>query len=383
MKILFFSYFYKGANFSGGPVYSVSALTERLVKRGYSVDVITSDFCRDIGDDVIHSYVDAGVKVHVMRSEPILPSWVPLKSNMLRKFPALKQWLSVNSKDYDVVIVRNTYFPQLGLISSSFSNARLYYYGAGELNPERVKIGFWKKYPYLKLIELPALKKFSGIISLTKGEERDYQCWKLSNPILKIPNGIDAFNVDVGKNKKVDIDKVVISFFGRIHPSKGIFDLLKALESIHSKNWYLQIAGSLEEPEKDEFYEALSRLPDDNVNYMGCLIAAEDKQKFLLESDVFVLPTAAEGMSIALLEAMVSGNLIVTTEGSNMAEIINNGCGYICEKNSNSVKNTLEDVLALTPSEIDSTKERSIKVAKENFLWDSIVEKFESEIIKI
>lgn len=378
MKVLIFSYFYKGANFSGGPTYSVPALAERLVRLGIEVDVATSDIARDALDGDIIEYVDNKVRVHVFKTTDRLPDWIPVKSLMFKRFPALGDWLDKSVGKYDVVIVRNTYFPHLKKIVNFFSGTTTIYYAAGELNFNRVKSGLLKKLPYLLFYEIPSINKFKKIISLTDGELSDYKFWRLTPPIEVVPNGIEDFtpeSCDIESCRKGGV--LNFCFFGRIHDTKGIFELLSAFHALSDRPVKLSIAGSIEKGEQERFHSELNRLADVvDVSYVGCITSSEEKYQFLREQDIFVLPTAAEGMSIALLEAMIAGNLIVTTPGSNMQHYIDGVCGFICDKNIDDLTALLKRVETMTSDEILLMKQKSRDIARKNFLWDTVVNRF-------
>ena len=229
MRILFFSFFYKGAKFSGGPIYSVSSLAERLADRGHEVHVVTSDYCRELSKLF---YIDNGVTIHVFKTRSLVPEWSPVKSEMLRTYVGLNDWIEQHNDDFDVVIVRNTYHPHLSDIVCNFKNAKKLYYGAGELNWNRVLIGKWKKYLYLKFIEIPSIRKFDYIVCLTPREKHDYKFWKLKNDTVIIPNGIDVPSDFKGQYTS---EEIRFCYFGRVHSSKGIYELLEAfmLSLIH------------------------------------------------------------------------------------------------------------------------------------------------------
>lgn len=102
-------------------------------------------------------------------------------------------------------------------------------------------------------------------------------------------------------------------FVGRLHPQKGLDVLLKAFQQLlqqHSAGSIcLQLLG--EGPIRTELSHLAEQLDiTPNVKFIG---QTDQVFQFLTESDIFVLPSRAEGISNALLEAMASGLPVVVS----------------------------------------------------------------------
>lgn len=93
-------------------------------------------------------------------------------------------------------------------------------------------------------------------------------------------------------------------FLGRICKSKGVSELLKAFDAIHTEypKVTLRIGGIFEDKEYKQELEARKEY----VKYLGW-ISGEAKKEALLRSYAFVLPTYFEGQGLAILEAMSYG----------------------------------------------------------------------------
>jgi len=121
--------------------------------------------------------------------------------------------------------------------------------------------------------------------------------------IVQIPNGVEVSQIPCKESYALD-GTLTLTFIGRLHPVKGIDVLLEAFQKTVERkpdvDWRLSILGdgSLLEP-----LRALAvRLGiDSRVTFFGNVT---DVSQQLLRSDVFVLPSRAEGQSNALLEGM-------------------------------------------------------------------------------
>jgi len=154
--------------------------------------------------------------------------------------------------------------------------------------------------------------------------------------IVAIPNGIgeqilitaerrQRLRLDLG----VDRDTVLLFTAGRLAPQKGLEYLLQSLpllsESETRHRYHLCIAGTglLEKGLRE-----LSR--DLGISDMVSFLGFRDDVRVLDQaSDIVVLPSLWEGLSISVLEAMAAAKPIVTTDiGSNL-EVIENGVSGI------------------------------------------------------
>lgn len=107
-------------------------------------------------------------------------------------------------------------------------------------------------------------------------------------------------------------------FVGTLSQSKGLADLLEAIQPLGSQV-ELSLAGAPIGP----LPPALDP-PPTNVRLLGQVAHASLLQQMALH-DVLVLPTLYEGLSLALLEAMAAGMVIVTTTRSGLGSLVISG----------------------------------------------------------
>lgn len=142
--------------------------------------------------------------------------------------------------------------------------------------------------------------------------------------LVAIPNGIPRDRVKSDRNrdnfrKQLGIapDTQMLLSTGRLAEDKGIEYLLQAAQVLRKANISFKVVFAGAGPMGSE----LEKLVDDlNLrNQVRFLRFRNDIGDLLAASDIVVLPTLREGLSIALLEAMAAGKPIVTTTiGSNL-----------------------------------------------------------------
>ncbi len=120
-------------------------------------------------------------------------------------------------------------------------------------------------------------------------------------------------------------------FLGRLGQRKGTYDLIEALSDIFQKfpDAHMYFGGDGER----EQAEALCREKGiaDKVTFLGWVRDTE-KEKYLKECSIYVLPTYHEGMPMSVLEAMAYGMAVVSTYVGGIPHIITDGeNGLLCE----------------------------------------------------
>lgn len=152
---------------------------------------------------------------------------------------------------------------------------------------------------------------------------------KIRKPILTIHNGVDANRFHPGA--KVEgltdeqglADRFVVGAVGRLDPIKRYDLLIKAFCALepHRFNGVLMIVG--DGPMRDEL-EALKRRldPDNRVRVLG---ERHDLPVLYRVMDLFVQPSANEGISNTILEAMATALPVIATGVGGNPELIRTG----------------------------------------------------------
>jgi glycosyltransferase involved in cell wall biosynthesis len=148
-----------------------------------------------------------------------------------------------------------------------------------------------------------------------------------SNKIFRIPNGIDISQS--GNGFRVQFEDPIVLFVGNLYqqPAKGIDILLNAWCRVTKEypDAHLKIIGEGNLPAFRQFAESLgiSR----SVQFLG---KQSDLSWHYNAASLFVLPSRREGMSNALMEAMLHGLPCVATNISGNQDLIDSGsCGIL------------------------------------------------------
>lgn len=110
-------------------------------------------------------------------------------------------------------------------------------------------------------------------------------------------------------------------FLGQLCPEKGVPELLTALgdASLSGLDWRLQLAGGGDARPYRELATAWGIA--DRVEFCG-LVGEPRVEELLSAADVFVLPSHNEAISMAMLEAMAHGCVVVTTAVGSTLDVV-------------------------------------------------------------
>ncbi|WOI58394.1 glycosyltransferase [Palleronia sp. LCG004] len=107
-------------------------------------------------------------------------------------------------------------------------------------------------------------------------------------------------------------------FVGRLARVKGLLVLLEALERMGDVNLRLDIVG--DGPDR-ALLEDRARPLGDRVRFLGYR-RQDEVAGMLNETDIFVLPSFAEGVPVVLMEALAAGRPVVATQVAGVSELV-------------------------------------------------------------
>ena len=220
----------------------------------------------------------------------------------------------------------------------------------GMLEPWSLTQGRLKKKIALKLFQFNDLKNATCIHATAAMELESIRNLGFKNPIAMIPNGINISEFPVKRPEKSTKPKKIL-FLSRIHPKKGIENLIEAWKLIPLKNranWKIVVVGN-----GDETY--IQCLENKIVSENLCEqieikkpVFGTDKIKLYREASLFVLPTFSENFGIVIAEALASYTPVITTKGAPWEELNTNNAGWWIDIGIKPLKIALEDAIGVS-----------------------------------
>ena len=157
-------------------------------------------------------------------------------------------------------------------------------------------------------------------------------------------------------------DKFIFVNVANYNPDvKGHIDILKAYKQIENDNTMLLFVGLLTDKEATKEAKALGI-----KHFMG-LGYKEDVEYILRACDAFVLGSRLEGIAGALLQAMASGLIPISTDVGGITEYMKDGInGFLIKpKDIDAMAKTMEKVLKLDANTRENIINSAIETSKE------------------
>ena len=137
--------------------------------------------------------------------------------------------------------------------------------------------------------------------------------------IVNLPNGVPLPNLAWTPKEN---PRHVATFVGRLAPEKGLDSLIDAWTIVVRNVPHARLVLVGDGPSRFNLESKVSALGlEKQVEFAG---SSTDPSQFLQQSDLFVLPSKEEGMSIALLEAMALGMPVVASDIPGNRRLIEN-----------------------------------------------------------
>jgi len=194
-------------------------------------------------------------------------------------------------------------------------------------------------------------------------------------PLRVLPNAVPLRD---GGQSEQDNKVPVMIFFGRLHESKGLDEIVKACKQLKENGFDFQFNCFGDGPMKDVFLPQMAEVLGERFHYGGVLKSLE-KYAELDKADIFLLPSIyGEGLPMAILEAMAAGCLIVASEMASVAAVIEDGVnGHLIEPgNTSQLVSRLKMILDSRP-EWSPMQKAAIKTVRQKFAISEYIEKLE------
>ena len=219
-------------------------------------------------------------------------------------------------------------------------------------------------------------------IAITPDEAEHFKSYGVdASKIVIIPNGITpdslAMKDDAAFRKKFMLsNKRIILFAGRLRHIKGPDLLLRAYCNLKDMLHDYQLVfigpdeGAL--PMLKEMVDANG--VKDRVHFLGYL-GGVDKSYAYNASELLIIPSRQEAMSIVVLEAGITGKPVLLTDqcGFNMVSDINGG--KVVPASIDGLQQGLIELIS-NQAGLELMGNNLRKFVEEHFLWDSLVNKY-------
>lgn len=230
-----------------------------------------------------------------------------------------------------------------------------------------------KKRLALTLFQRHDLESAHALVATSEMEAENLRRFGLAQPVAVIPNGID-FELLCRHNAPAQADDTqprTALFLSRVHPKKGVRELVTAWSRVRPSGWRLRIAG----PDEGGYWSELRPLVDqwglaDSIEHLGP-VEGSAKAAVFHEADLFVLPTFSENFGLVVAEALACGVPVITTRGAPWADLETHGCGWWIDTGVAPLEAALRTAMALPDDERRRMGERG-RAYVQRYKWADV-----------
>ena len=181
-------------------------------------------------------------------------------------------------------------------------------------------------------------------------------------------------------------------FVGRIHPVKGLINLIRAWglvfssrswsselesggrDSSCSQGWKLRIVGPDEAGHQFELESLVRELKlGDSVEFVGPKFGEELSREYD-ECDCLVLPSFTENFGATVVDAMAHGKPVITSTFAPWREVAERGCGWWVSNEPESLARAIGEMMGLRDEERAAMGAKGLGLVAEKYSWPAVAE---------
>lgn len=254
----------------------------------------------------------------------------------------------------------------------------------GMLDPWAMRNRAWKKRLMWQLFERTHLRQASVIHALCEPERRAIRALGIKTPIALIPNGVTLPRTEpAAKPVWADVfhpqDKVLL-FLGRIHPKKGLAELIDAWaalpKAITAAGWRLAIVGWDDGGHLANYQHAIDAHGIGATCRLFGPTFGEAKAATLKHAAGFILPSFSEGLPMSVLEAWANRLPVLMTPECNLPEGFAAKAAFQIDTVPTKLATQIAEVLGGPEARLREAGENGRRLVEEGFTWTQVARQF-------
>ena len=318
-------------------------------------------------------------------------------------------------KQFDIVHIHGLWDLRLHDVAVKCREANVPYVIAprGMLEPWSLQQKWLKKRIARCLYQDRDLVFAAALHATAESEAEQLRKLGFENPIIVSPNGV---NVPNNFSHVERVEKRRVLFVSRMHPKKGVLELVEAWGEIFGEKvkvkgegggegklrgegeegWMCELVYTVNGDFEREYeakvkkrilelgmsyqdtdgtiHSSTSPLPSPAPNFIftGAL-NDDEKWKAYARADLFVLPTYSENFGIVIAEALWAGMPVITTKSTPWKELEDRSCGWWIDIGVDSLTKAFEEGISLSDAERREMGLRGRKLIAGKYTWDAVV----------
>jgi glycosyltransferase involved in cell wall biosynthesis len=293
----------------------------------------------------------------------------------------MSHWLSAHAGDYDVIQVHSNWNHPVAAACRAARRAGVPYIirPCGMLSDYTWEKSKWKKRAYWWLRERTNIRRAAGFHVTSDDEQQEVRRLGVTTPIEVVPLGIgnDAWDAPVERDwLRAQCpqagNRPIVLFLSRLHPKKGITDLLLPALARLKSDAFLAVVGG-----EDAHTPGFTRQIEEEITRCGLgariallgAVAPERRWAAFDGADMFVLTSHSENFGIVVAEAMARGKPVVITSGVQFAKHVTaSQAGTVVRPDADELAASLDGWLS-DPSRRARAGESGRRYIQQHFTW--------------
>lgn len=253
------------------------------------------------------------------------------------------------------------------------SNCRLMYSPHGSMSSWAFGINPLMKGVFWKILQGPAARAAACFHATSESEYTDIRRLGFKQPICIIPCGVNMLPLQ----HKPAGERRQLLYLARIHPIKGVDNLLHAWQKVQNKfpDWDLVIAGPDIGGYLAEMQVLTEKLQLKRIVFRGPLFGAAKSQAYR-DASLYVLPTHSENFGLTVAEALAAGTPAIVTQGAPWAGLVDHGAGWWVEVGVEPLVRCFEQALSTSPERLAEMGKAGHEWMERDFSWERISSQF-------
>lgn len=331
------------ASSAGGPTQTVTSLCREMVTLGARVDILAKNFQSGLFDaenQGLVAQIDP-VSPHFSRCLP----WASRYRFALEKLIAQSRqrvvlhdngiWLASNH-----IVARVAKGLGIPRIVSTH----------GMLEPWALQHRRMKKWIAWAIYQRRDLLAADLVHATAERELEGLRSRGFMAPVAVIPHGVFQPVTPVHRQPVFSNTRTAL-FLSRLHPVKGLENLVKAWALLKPLGWKLIIAGPDEGGYRLQIERQVRVLGlQSSIQFVGA-VEGQVKERLFRDSDLFVLPTFSENFGVVIAEALSYSIPVITTHGAPWEDLETYGCGWWIELGVDPLVRALKEATDLSDEE--------------------------------
>ena len=246
----------------------------------------------------------------------------------------------------------------------------------GMTSPWAMRNRWWKKLPAWWLYQRRDLRA-AALLHATSEQEMEWNRRAgLKNRQILAPLGTNSPILQSNNRTIQQSNNFTVLFDGRIHPVKGLANLVRAAASL-DRTIRVRIVG----PDEGGHLSELRGLCADggaSVSFVGEKHGAELEREYET-CDVLVLPSFTENFGGVVVDALAHGKPVIASTFTPWKCLEEFSCGWWIANSPESLAKAIQSAAKLPRERLAEMGERGRRLVAERFTWEAVAKKMAEE----